>query len=235
LYYLQSRYYNPTWGRFINADDIAYLGTDGTPLSYNLFAYCKDNPVNFADTQGTFINMITGAIFGGIFGGINALISGDDIWAGIGIGAGTGALAGLTADLAIATGGLGGMAIAAVGGALANGANYVATEVVNGREIDGGRLALEMTIGAASNMLTFGVGGGGMKPRGGNKLSNMVKDFTDTIMKGTTKTVAGKVVSRSKPIVRKVMARNFLSETATSGVISFGSWLNTNAWGTLLS
>ena len=32
LYYLQSRYYNPTWGRFINADDPGYMGVDGTPL-----------------------------------------------------------------------------------------------------------------------------------------------------------------------------------------------------------
>ena len=40
LYYLNSRYYDPAIGRFINADDTAYLGADGTPLSYNLFAYC---------------------------------------------------------------------------------------------------------------------------------------------------------------------------------------------------
>ena len=52
LYYLQSRYYNPTWGRFINADDTAYLGADGTLLSYNLFAYCGNNPVMYADPTG---------------------------------------------------------------------------------------------------------------------------------------------------------------------------------------
>ena len=45
LYYLQSRYYNPTWGRFIGADNAGYLGADGMPLSCNLFAYCKNNPV----------------------------------------------------------------------------------------------------------------------------------------------------------------------------------------------
>ena len=235
LYYLQSRYYNPTWGRFLNADDTAYLGVDGTPLSYNLFAYCKNNPVNCADTHGTFINTITGAIIGGIIGGISAAIAGDSIWAGIGIGAGTGALAGLAADVAIATGGVGAIAIAAVGGAMASGINYAATEVVNGREIDAGTLALEMTIGAAANMLTFGVGGGNIKPRGGKLLSNLTKDLSGSIMKGTTKTVAGKTISRAKPIVRKMMMDNFLSETATTGVISFGAWLNSKAWGTLLS
>ena len=57
LYYLESRYYNPTIGRFINADNLSYLGADGTPLSYNLFACCKNNPVNCADTDGTFAAM----------------------------------------------------------------------------------------------------------------------------------------------------------------------------------
>ena len=44
LYYLQSRYYNPAICRFISADSISYLGADGTPVSYNLFAYCGNNP-----------------------------------------------------------------------------------------------------------------------------------------------------------------------------------------------
>ena len=52
MYYLQSRYYDPEIGRWINADDTAYLGADGTPLSYNLFAYCKNNPVNGYDPTG---------------------------------------------------------------------------------------------------------------------------------------------------------------------------------------
>ena len=54
LYYLQSRYYNPKWGRFITADDVDYLGADGTPLSYNLFAYCKNNPVKNVDITGHY-------------------------------------------------------------------------------------------------------------------------------------------------------------------------------------
>jgi len=59
LYYLQSRYYNPEIGRFINADDIEYLGADGTLQSYNLFAYCSNNPVNFIDPSGHSILAIT--------------------------------------------------------------------------------------------------------------------------------------------------------------------------------
>ena len=52
MYYLQSRYYDPEIGRFINADDTDYLAADNTPISYNLFAYCKNNPVNSIDLNG---------------------------------------------------------------------------------------------------------------------------------------------------------------------------------------
>ena len=53
LYYLQSRYYNPHWGRFINADDTSILlATKGTLLGSNLFAYCENNPINRVDFSG---------------------------------------------------------------------------------------------------------------------------------------------------------------------------------------
>ena len=53
LYYLQSRYYNPTYGRFLNADTTEILeATQGTPLGANLFAYCNNNPVNMVDPMG---------------------------------------------------------------------------------------------------------------------------------------------------------------------------------------
>lgn len=54
LYYLQSRYYDPAIGRFINADNVVYLGTTGSVLSYNLFAYCENNPIVNTDAAGTF-------------------------------------------------------------------------------------------------------------------------------------------------------------------------------------
>ena len=55
LYYLQSRYYNPEWGRFLNVDDTnILLSTQGENLGANLFAYCNNNPVNKADYEGYF-------------------------------------------------------------------------------------------------------------------------------------------------------------------------------------
>ena len=54
LYYVSSRYYAPEICRFINADDIDLLGADGSILSYNLFAYCFNNPVNRFEIDGNW-------------------------------------------------------------------------------------------------------------------------------------------------------------------------------------
>ena len=60
LYYLNSRYYNPTWGRFINADaELAGIG--GATQGYSLFAYCHNNPVNMSDSDGNWPKWLTGA------------------------------------------------------------------------------------------------------------------------------------------------------------------------------
>ena len=50
LYYLQSRYYNPAWGRFLNVD--AYISTGTGLIGYNMYAYCGNNPVMFVDYSG---------------------------------------------------------------------------------------------------------------------------------------------------------------------------------------
>ena len=52
LYYLQSRYYDPQTGRFLNADDTAFIGATGTALSGNIFAYCENDSVNNIDYSG---------------------------------------------------------------------------------------------------------------------------------------------------------------------------------------
>ena len=51
FYYLQSRYYDPITTRFINADGLISTGTG--VLGYNMFAYCNNNPIMFADPSGT--------------------------------------------------------------------------------------------------------------------------------------------------------------------------------------
>ena len=57
FYYLQSRYYDPEIGRFINAD--SYASTDATGLlSTNMFAYCENDPVNKSDPSGEFFDTV---------------------------------------------------------------------------------------------------------------------------------------------------------------------------------
>ena len=48
LYYLQSRYYDPELGRWINADSVV-AGVGGNVNGYNLFSYGFNNPVNMSD------------------------------------------------------------------------------------------------------------------------------------------------------------------------------------------
>jgi len=50
MYYLQSRYYDPWIGRFINAD--AFVSTGQGFLGMNMFAYCLNNPVMLIDPTG---------------------------------------------------------------------------------------------------------------------------------------------------------------------------------------
>ena len=72
FYYLQSRYYDPVTGRFLNADDTAYLGVTETTSGYNLFSYCNSNPVYYKDSFGFGP---VGAIIGGILGfGLGVLL-----------------------------------------------------------------------------------------------------------------------------------------------------------------
>ncbi len=62
---MQSRYYNPISGRFLNSDDIMFLGISGSALSYNLWTYCYNSSVNFADLTGTSpIQVVLAALFG---------------------------------------------------------------------------------------------------------------------------------------------------------------------------
>ena len=67
-YYLQSRYYDPSICRFINADipEIANMSKD-IPVGTNSFAYCNNNPVNNSDNSGKIAANIISGIVGGIF------------------------------------------------------------------------------------------------------------------------------------------------------------------------
>ena len=62
MYYLQSRYYDPEIGRFVNGDDIAFICDFTNPLNSNLFFYCNNSTPNFKDSTGYFAITITAGV-----------------------------------------------------------------------------------------------------------------------------------------------------------------------------
>jgi RHS repeat-associated protein len=57
LYYYRARYYKPEFGRFISEDPIGLTG------GINLYAYVENNPVNYTDSSGMFIDIVPDIAF----------------------------------------------------------------------------------------------------------------------------------------------------------------------------
>ena len=75
-YYLQSRYYDPSICRFINADipEIAQLSKN-ISVGTNLFAYCCNNPINHIDNTGEWLErLICGLTGAAVLGFLGRLI-----------------------------------------------------------------------------------------------------------------------------------------------------------------
>ena len=105
LYYLQTRYYDPQTGRFINADTTDVITTTITEFfDKNLYAYCDNNPVARKDDGGEIWNILIGATVGAVVGAVveaaTQLIDDPDswktgeFWGHVGIAAGIGAISG---------------------------------------------------------------------------------------------------------------------------------------------
>ena len=65
LYYLQTRYYNPSWCRFISPDEYdVVLVTPDQLTDKNLYAYCDNNPITREDDDGEFWHVLISAAVG---------------------------------------------------------------------------------------------------------------------------------------------------------------------------
>ena len=75
LYYLNSRYYNPIWGRFINADN--RLMPMNSILSNNLYSYVENNPINRSDSTGNWFGLddLIAGVAGAIINTVGQLIA----------------------------------------------------------------------------------------------------------------------------------------------------------------
>ena len=136
LYYLQSRYYNPTTGRFINAD--GYVNANGDLVGFNMYAYCGNNPIMYTDHSG---EMPTWAkwVIGGV--AVAGLIVATVLTCGV---AGAGAAAVGTAMLA--------------GGLVSAGIN-IADQIHDGGDFDWTELAISTLSGTAYGMVVGLTGG----------------------------------------------------------------------------
>ena len=67
MYYCKSRFYVPSWHRWLNSDSINYLEPKNI-TSLNLFTYCNNNPVMYVDENGKFPGLITAMLIGAVIG-----------------------------------------------------------------------------------------------------------------------------------------------------------------------
>ena len=150
FYYLQSRYYDPEIGRFINAD--SYASTDATGLlSTNMFAYCENDPVNRSDPSGEAFSLITIAVGATVGALVNAagtaaanILEGKDWNDGIGLALLSGAVSGAVSTISMNPAAR--LAISAV----ASAAESVYDQVKNDGSVNLGRLTADVAIGTIS-------------------------------------------------------------------------------------
>jgi RHS repeat-associated protein len=154
LYYNKYRDYDPTTGRYIQADPIGLAG-GASPYSYAM-----NNPLRYGDPQGEFVPLVLCGI-GGLAGGAGtyfgeAFADKSFNWKHVAIGAGAGCVAGVAAPF-VATSAAG----AALLGAGTNAAQYAATQYIDGDCITWDGLAINAGLGAIGGRLA-----GPFKPNG---------------------------------------------------------------------
>lgn len=107
FFYCNSRYYSPEFCRFISADSVEYLDPEHTS-GLNLYCYCYNNPISYADPSGCLPQWAMWLIGGVVIAGLAI--------ATIATGGAAGGVAGF-----ILAGALKGAVVGTVSGALVNG------------------------------------------------------------------------------------------------------------------
>ena len=196
LYYLNSRYYDPYVGRFLNADDTDTLLCSPYELTdKNLFAYCDNNPIMRVDYIGDFWMLIGGAI-GALVGGAVSAVSqyvttGKIDWRVVGVNAAAGAISG-----AIASTGVG--LFASIGiNAVLGGGTYVAEQVIKREKITVGGVVASTASGAISGI----IGGKGTNAKGlsaawGSAKKGISRELRRANVKYATKQIAKYTVKK---------------------------------------
>ncbi len=217
LYYLQSRYYNPEWGRFISPDHTDVL--TATPMALtdkNLYAYCDNNPITRADGDGEFWHIIIGAAVGVatqyISDVVTNVMSGEKGWDALKIQSTWADYAGAALSGALAASGAG-VAVSALANAAIDGMVYVVNNGISGTEIDASKLIATMVVGA----VTSGKGIDGKNLRGIYKHSKQA--LATAVSPKKIAMYTSKITQVNKEVARKIGSS--LIEGAISGGISY--------------
>lgn len=204
-YYLQSRYYNPQLGRFINAD--LYCDTGDTVLGTNMFAYCENNPVCLYDPDGEFPHVAIGIAIGAVIGaGSSAVVSaltqyaddGEINWYVVAVNAGTGGISG-----ALAGTGMGLMASIGVNAGLGGLTNLLETWIKK-EDFSGLDFTMSAVFGAISGCAGYKIGSG-TSPK---VLTNNYNTYKGTISREARRVnnkYAQKAISYAEQAIGRIM------------------------------
>ena len=159
MYYLKSRYYDPDLGRFISAD--AEVGSVGETMGMNLYAYCKCNPICYADENGNWPSWATKVCIGLAVIAVCAVVAAVCVATG-------GAAACVATSMLV--GAVKGALIGAVSGAITGAITGAVTEGIKTGTWEGAwKGAIQGAIeGAADGFMMGAIGGaisGGLNPK----------------------------------------------------------------------
>ena len=219
LYYLQSRYYDPAIGRFINADTYTTTDADGL-LSTNMFAYCENNPVNMSDETGTvpsWLKKVGAAV--AVVAGVAAVAAITVATAGAG-----------TAAAVIAVGAAKGAAIGMASGAISGAAIGAASHIRSTGSWKGaGAAALNgMGDGALSGAVTGAVTGAAVNTI---RVGQAAKAWDASSKGGPWKNMSDHYSRHVLKEGKKSMTRNVITYTNDAKAL----WVNSNGTGKLMS